>query len=88
MGTKLHPGENDCYSKAAPDEPIFTLRAHDKDAPLLVRIWALNREQAVEMGAKPPSDLRAVAEARQCAYEMERWRRSNGELDEQGKLGV
>jgi hypothetical protein len=74
MGTKQHPSTFDCYAEAAEDEPMFILLARDKDAPLLVKMWALLREMAVEMGAKPPSDLAQVAEARQCAYEMERFR--------------
>lgn len=77
MGTKAQPDIFDCYSNARDDEPLFIVLARDKDAPLLVRMWALLREQAVEMGAKPPSDLQMVANARQCAYEMERWRRAN-----------
>ena len=77
MSTKQYPGDFDCYASAAADEPMFILLARDKDAPLIVKLWALLREQAVEMGAKPPADLAQVAEARQCAYEMERWRRSH-----------
>ncbi len=29
-----------CYEKAAPDEPIFVLRAQDFLAPEIVREWA------------------------------------------------
>lgn len=75
--SKNNPATWDCYKNAEPDEPMFIVLARDKDAPLLVRMWALLREQAVEMGSKPPKDLAQVAEARQCAYEMERWRRNN-----------
>lgn len=32
--------ESSCLSKAGPDEPIFVLRAHDKFAPMIVRVWA------------------------------------------------
>lgn len=86
MGTKAHPSNFDCYANAEADEPMFTVLGRDKDAPLLVKMWALLREQAVEMGAKPPSDLAMVAEARQVAYEMERWRRVNRHDDRQGAL--
>jgi hypothetical protein len=74
MSTKNNPGTFNCYAHLADDEPYFLVMARDKDAPLLVRMWALLREQAVEQGAKPPADLAQVAEARQCAYEMDRWR--------------
>jgi hypothetical protein len=74
MGTKQHPAAFDCYANAEPDEPMFVLLARDKDAPLLVKLWAQLREGAVEMGAKPVEDLVQVNEAKQCAYEMERWR--------------
>jgi hypothetical protein len=29
MATKANPGAYDCYTKAADDEPIFTLRASE-----------------------------------------------------------
>lgn len=53
---------------------MFILLGRDRDAPLLVRIWALLRETAIEMGAKPESDRAQVTEARRCAYEMDRYR--------------
>ncbi len=83
MGSKKTPAAFDCYANAEEDEPMFIVLARDKDAPLLVRMWALLREQAIEMGAKPPADLAMVSEARQCAYEMERWRRANRSDDRQ-----
>ena len=83
MGSKKWPDEFDCYLNAEEDEPMFIVLARDKDAPMLVRMWALMREQAIEMGAKPPSDLAMVTNARQCAYEMERWRRANRGDDRQ-----
>lgn len=74
MSTKQNPGDFDCYASAAEDEPMFILLGRDRDAPLLVRIWALLRETAIEMGAKPESDRAQVTEARRCAYEMDRYR--------------
>jgi len=47
-GTKENPGKYDCHAKAAPDEPIFTLRAKDVSAPYLVRIWAFVRQGKFE----------------------------------------
>lgn len=43
MGTKNNPGRFDCYASAAPDEPLFTLRAKDPLAPALVDMWAAIR---------------------------------------------
>lgn len=40
MGAKNNPGKFDCYAKAEPDEPIFTLRAKDPRAPFMVELWA------------------------------------------------
>lgn len=40
MGTKLNPGNFDCYENAKPDEPMFILLARDAGAPALVEKWA------------------------------------------------
>lgn len=44
MGTKLEPGKFDCHAKAAPDEPLFTLRGKDPAAPYLVMMWFYSRK--------------------------------------------
>jgi hypothetical protein len=31
-------------ANAEPEEPLFIVLARDKDAPLLVRMWAINRK--------------------------------------------
>lgn len=67
MGTKLNPGKFDCYTNAAPDEPMFILLARDRHAPALVRAWAAWRRAAGE-------DPFKVAEAEACAEAMERWK--------------
>lgn len=66
MGTKVKPGEFDCYTNAEPDEPMFILLGRDPDAPKLVDRWADAREKAGEDAAK-------VAEARECASKMRVW---------------
>lgn len=43
MGTKQNPGKFDCHGKAAPNEPIFTLRGKDPSGPYFVRAWAYLR---------------------------------------------
>ncbi len=70
MGTKLNPGEYDCYEKAEPDEPMFILLARDPLAPSLIHIWANMRE---DLGKDPEK----TAEARAIADEMVKWRENN-----------
>lgn len=67
MGTKNDPGKYDCYEKAEPDEPMFILLARDPMAPILVELWASLRQQAAGNPSK-------VAEARQCAAQMQMWK--------------
>lgn len=69
MGTKIEPGEFDCYAKAEPDEPMFVLLARDRLGPLLVRTWAELQ------GAS--ADPKKVQEAYACADAMEVWRRAH-----------
>lgn len=77
MGTKLKPGNFDCYANAAVDEPMFILLARDIQASELVRAWANKRRQMITVGVKPASDMPMVNEAEQCADAMEAWRRAN-----------
>lgn len=70
MGTKNKPGHFDCYTNAAPDEPMFILLARDQGAPSLVRLWAERRQANGEDPAK-------VKEAFDCADAMEAWRKAN-----------
>jgi hypothetical protein len=59
MATKNKPGKYDCYTRAEPDEPLFTLLARDPVAPFLVVAWAALRsgkldeaQQAMTRGAE------------------------------------
>lgn len=63
--------------RADPNRPRFTLEPWDPHAPLLARIWAMIREDYVANGLKPASDTANADEARQVAYAMERWKRTN-----------
>jgi len=87
MGTKNNPGNYDCYAKADPDEPIFTLRGKDVSAPYLVRMWAAVREGnfalATSIVTQMESDPRITALIGQCekfdeckivAEDMQEWR--------------
>lgn len=77
MGTKLKELRNGCFSAAMDDEPMFVLLARDPSAPDHVRHWATQREADIEAGRKPASDMAKVRDARECAREMEQWRRDN-----------
>lgn len=55
-----------CLMKAADDEPIFVLRAQDKLAPIIVRLWADLAEAHGCAEAK-------VREAVSLAARMEKW---------------
>lgn len=87
MGTKSNPGEYECYAKAGPDEPIFTLRAKDVSAPYLVEIWvAVRRGQfaqarrrlsamiADQRVQKLVGECDKFDEALECGNEMRAWR--------------
>lgn len=82
MGTKNQPGAFDCYEHALPDEPIFVLLARDRCAPEIVRVWATMREnrlRASDVTCTPGevmAELDQIAEARQCADDMETYRKA------------
>lgn len=83
MGTKANPGKFDCYSKAAPDEPIFVLRSMDPSAPVLVRLWAAIRAGHMEQAHKLLDTAAGMSKAKggdakfyealKCAGDMEAW---------------
>lgn len=58
--------QHGCMAKAAPDEPVFVLRAQDRLAPQMVREWAM-RAKFHGLG---PTKLK---EALDLADAMERW---------------
>lgn len=88
MSTKTEPGPFDGMARAEPDEPVFTLRAHDPLAPGLVHEWVDRRRKAIreafvraEMSeAKRELELIQCKEAEELAWSMEAWRK--GELAE------
>lgn len=55
-----------CYDKAAPDEPIFVIRAQDELSEEVVRIWAVMAEMKGVNKEK-------VSEALKLADEMGKW---------------
>lgn len=74
MGTKAMPAKGDCYSRALPDEPIFTLLARDPVAPAVIKFWAVHREVRIARGEAPESDSAVIEEAIKTAYAMGVWR--------------
>lgn len=83
MSTKTEPGPFDGMARAEPDEPVFTLRAHDPLAPGLVHEWvdrrrkvireAFAREEITE--AKRELELLQCREAEELAWSMDAWRK-------------
>ena len=75
MSTKTNPGPYDCYADAADDEPIFTLRARDPLAPILVELWVRMRQLARPLHKKPSITREAEkrTEALACAADMVAW---------------
>ena len=78
MATKTNPGRFDCYAAACENEPIFTLRASDPLAPILVELWVrmrvFSRPLHKEMDIKREADRRT--EDLGCAADMVQWSRA------------
>lgn len=74
MGTKNNPGKFDCYAKAHPDEPMFTLLGRDPVAPVLVRMWITLRSRTAD-GEREREKLQ---EAHEVCRALEAWCRSIG----------
>lgn len=77
MDTKEHPGKFDCYEKALPNEPRFTLLARDPDFARLVRKWTKRRVADIQAGERPDSDYGLIGEAEALATNGARWRREH-----------
>ena len=83
MGTKQKPGKFDCYTQAADDEPLFTLRANDPLAATTIRFW-LRLRWICHNSVNPLNETNyeqeqiKLEEAEKCAVAMEQWRESNG----------
>lgn len=89
MATKNNPGKHDCYTKADPDEPLFTLRGKDPIAAWLVGAWVALRagdlDGAITCMRKADAEWKASGrtnlpydsdksiEAQQCGKAMMSW---------------
>lgn len=92
MATKANPGKFDCYAKADPDEPLFTLRGKDPVAEYFVAAWVAIRAgdlpsaqrmmdhalEALKKSGRPllPYQSEKSAEAQVCASEMRSWQKN------------
>lgn len=63
-----------CLGRARADEPVFVLRAQDRFAPAVVRIWA----ELVAAGAEADADPAKVLGARLVAADMDTWQALHG----------
>lgn len=77
MSTKqqniLSPGS--CWNRAAPNEPVFVLRANDPLAPQIVRMWAARYAEMKASVAPITAEQRAKhREALDVAAAMIRYR--------------
>lgn len=91
MGTKNNPAPNDCYDRAEPDEPMFTLLARDPVAAHMVSIWSALRAQDFQKAQvvfndlmlkldrvpSPEIDMDKVTEAMECSAAMFTWIKAN-----------
>lgn len=71
---------NSCLNKAAPDEPVFVLRAKDPLAAQTVRLWA-------QMNSHEHEHEKAMMAMKE-AEEMEMWRKKNLPQYKEGALVV
>jgi hypothetical protein len=83
VGTKAQPSSYDCYTNLEDDEPYFLLMGRDPHASALVRQWATKRQQAINIGTKPPDDREQVMEALSCADAMDAYRAKRAERNVQ-----
>lgn len=61
---------NSCLNRAADDEPIFVLRAHDVTMPAAIDAWI---DYRIKAGKNMPNDPQIV-EATRLAHQAEEWR--------------
>jgi hypothetical protein len=89
MSTKEQPGPFDGLERAEPDEPVFTLRAHDPLAAPLVHEWVKRRRESLnDLDLAPEKqrlELIQCAEAEEIAWCMEAWRKGNEEVIKEEK---
>jgi hypothetical protein len=68
---------DDCYHRALPGEPRFTLLGRDPDFQRLVIKWARRRKRDIDAGDRPQSDQFLVDDALALAKQAPSWRSAN-----------
>lgn len=78
VSTKENPGAFDGLERAAPDEPVFTLRAHDVLAAELVLEWVARKRKLIQStrmsAAKREIELIQCRDAEEIAFAMQEYR--------------
>lgn len=69
--------DDDCYARALPGEPRFTLLGRDPEFYSLVLEWATRRGRDINCGERPMTDSSQVAVALATATNGANWRREN-----------
>lgn len=83
MGSKNKPGAFDCYGKAEPDEPYFTLLGRDPAAWIVVRFWAALRDELDLLDEEKDQ----IMEAAKCAEDMREFAKSKGKEERCIEIG-
>lgn len=73
----------DCYHRAEPDEPKFTLLGRDPHAAVLVNLWAVMRRIEGD-----PDDMAKIESAEALANEMALWTTTRCSRDPVGAAGL
>src|SRR5690242_3716275 len=90
VSTKDSPGAFDGMERAAPGEPVFTLRAHDRLSTELVLEWCARKRELIladrAIGdGKRALELIQVRDAEEIAWAMADWRDGRPTEDEPEK---
>lgn len=77
MGTRNRPGQYDCWSRLADDEPYFLLMARDNSAPAAIIAWVGDRLDRIKNGERRGADdLPQLREALGAIRDMVAWHRA------------
>lgn len=78
MGTRNRPGQYDCWSRLADDEPYFLLMARDNSAPAAIIAWVGDRLDRIKNGERRGADdLAQLREALGAIRDMVAWHRAH-----------
>lgn len=75
--TKRSPSPYDAHAAAGIDEPIFTLRAADPVAPVVIRQLVYQWRVRMAAGKAPPETVDRARDAIATAEAMEAWHKQH-----------